>query len=164
MLPGFCTNAGSLLNNILKEGIMGIVRRTMALSFAVIVMFALSGEVFAASITFTMNRTSDFGRVNFAPAYMLAWSGDVKYEGATVGEFNASIVKTTVTGASGYVTQYDLVIPGSGPIGDFMSIRTLHVATGNGSDQGVIFATSPDFTAFIGATVTMSGESVTITY
>lgn len=143
---------------------MSIAKRSMVLCFATIVLFALSGAVFAASFDITLTRTSEYGRVDFSPAYMMAWSGDVKLLGVKIGEFNASFVKTTLTGASGYVTQYDLVIPSSETIPEFISIRTTHIGSSSGSDKGVIFATSPAFAVGIGATVSMTGEDVTITY
>ncbi len=143
---------------------MSIAKRIMVLGLASIIVFALSSTVFAESLTITLHRTSDYGRVDFAPAYMMAWSGAVRFQGVKVGEFNSSFVKTTLTGSAGYVTQYDLVIPAGGPLPEFISIRTSHIVTGSGSDQGVIFATSPDLVPLIGSAVTMSGEIVTITY
>lgn len=125
---------------------------------------ALSGEAFAADITLSFAKKSDYNRIDMSTAFMMVWSGDVLYNSVKVGEFNASLTKTTLTGQNGAVEQYDVVVPSSGPVGDFLSIRTVHSTAGNGYDQGIIFAASPALKEVVGATVIMNGSNVTITY
>ncbi len=123
-------------------------------------------EAFAASLNLTLTRTSAYSRVDFDSAYTMVWSGDIFYSGFNIGEFNAVLTKTNTSGAIGYVTQYDLVIvvPGAGPVPEFVSIRTTHITAGSGADHGIIFASSPALKSYVGATVVMTGSSVTVTY
>jgi hypothetical protein len=139
-------------------------KRVFTLCIAVFIYLTLSGIALAGVLNLELVRTSKYSRTDFDQAFMMVWSGDVKYSGKTVGYFTAVVTKTTLTGKNGSVTQYDLVIPGRGPIGEFISIRTNHIVTGSGSDHGVVFAASPAYKFLIGAVVKMAGVKVRITW
>ncbi len=133
------------------------------------ILFFTTGVGAADSVTFELEKTSDYFRTDFptseAPfGYMMIWSGNVKFNGDVIGEFNARLTKTTETGSSGAIQSYDIVIPKSDPaaIGNFLCVKTAHITTGAGSDIGIIYATSPDFKVLINATVTITGNVMTI--
>jgi thiol-disulfide isomerase/thioredoxin len=113
-------------------------------------------------LTVQLVRTSEYSRTDFGDAFTMVWAGDVKLQGKAAGEFTATLTKTTKTGKNGAITQYDLIVPGNGPIAEFLSIRTNHIVTGNGSDHGTIFATSPAYKLLLAASVDIKGGEMTI--
>jgi hypothetical protein len=113
-------------------------------------------------LTVQLVRTSKYSRTDFDEAYTMVWAGDVKLQGKTVGEFTATLTKTTKTGNNGAITQYDLIVPGNGPIAEFLSIRTNHIVADNGSDHGIVFATSPTYKFLLAASVEMKGGETAI--
>ena len=111
----------------------------------------------------TDSSRQDFGTGTYT-AYTMIWAGDVKFVGNKIGDYTASVTKTTYTGSNGAIMNYDIVLPQGGSIGEFISIRTNHIATGSGSDKGIIYATSPAFKSFIGYSVVLSGDTMSILY
>jgi hypothetical protein len=125
--------------------------------------------VFAGTIVLTLDKKTDYLRQGgftsgTYTAFTLIWSGDVNYLGSKIGEFTTSETKTTYTGINGTIMNYDIIIPAQGGIGDFVSVRANHITTGSGSDKGTVYATSPSLKAFIGSTVTIDGNAMTINY
>lgn len=141
--------------------------KSLTLPLFLTILFSLilfPGAAIAEEVTIELVKTSGYSRIDFDDAYTMIWSGDVIHEGSTIGDFTAQVTKTTHTGSNGSVQQYDLIIPGSGDIADFVSIRTNHIMTGSGADSGIVFATSPTFKFLIGATVEKAGETTLITW
>jgi len=115
-------------------------------------------------VTIQLVRTSDYSRIDFDTAFTMVWSGDIIYQDDVIGEFNAQWTKTTLTGIQGSAVQWDLVVFGAEPIGDWVSIRTNHIVAGAGYDEGMIFAASPAFGYLVGATVIKDGIDTTISW
>ncbi|MFX0139896.1 MAG: hypothetical protein ACFFDN_40015 [Candidatus Hodarchaeota archaeon] len=126
------------------------------------ISFILSSSSSAGEISLDLIRTTDYSRTNFDEAFIMVWAGDVKYLGNTIGDFTAVLTKTTHTGTNGSIIQYDLIIPGSGKIGDFISIRANHIVTGSGADHGLVYATSPAYKFLVGATFEKEGDKAKI--
>jgi hypothetical protein len=113
-------------------------------------------------LTVELVRTSEYSRTDFRGAYTMVWAGEVRLRGKNVGEFTATLTKTTKTGENGAITQYDLIVPGNGRIAEFLSIRTNHIVTDDGADHGTVFATSPSYKFLLTASVEMKGKETTI--
>lgn len=136
----------------------------MTLSFLLITLIpAFAGQIDLQLVQKTNLLRQDFGSGTYT-AFTMIWAGDVNYLGSKIGDYTASFTKTTYTGNNGSTTNYDIIIPQGGPIGEFVSIRTNHITTGSGSDKGTIYATSPAFKSFIGYSVVLSGDTMSILY
>ena len=136
----------------------------MALCFLLIIISpAFAGDI----ITFQLIKKTDYSRQDFGSgtytAYTMIWAGDVMYLGSKIGEYTASITRTTYAGSNGNITNYDIITPPqAGSIGEFISVRTTHITTGSGSDKGTVYAASPAFKSLMGKSVVMSGDTMTI--
>ncbi|MBI5590448.1 MAG: hypothetical protein HY881_08210 [Deltaproteobacteria bacterium] len=124
---------------------------------------------FAAEINLDLAQKTDLLRQDFGSgtytAFTMIWAGDVNYQGNKIGDYTASVTKTTYTGSNGWSMNYEIIIPTGGePIGDFVSIRTTHITTGSGSDKGIIYAASPKFKFLVGNEVTITGNTMNIHY
>jgi len=128
------------------------------------VLLLLPVLTYAADITVQLHRTSEYSSIDFDTASTMVWSGDVKYEGEVVGEYTGQVTTTTLTGSQGYAIQWDVVIFTSGAIGDLISIRTIHIETGSGYDEGTVIAASPEYSHLVGAEVIIDGIDATVTW
>ena len=72
----------------------------------------------------------DYARTDFNHAYTMVWAGEVNFGGKKVGEFTATMTKTTRTGQNGAIIQYDIIIPEGGPIAEFFSVELTTFAPG----------------------------------
>ena len=137
-------------------------RVLFSILFVVLTLSFISSEAIAADLNLTMPRTSILSRIDFDNAYQMVWSGNVLYTGVVIGEYNTVLIKTTSTGNHGAIFQFDLVFPGGGPIGEFLSIRANQISTGSGSATGMVFAASPGLKSLVGWTFNMNGDDVTL--
>ncbi len=128
----------------------------------------LVGTAFSAELDLTLSSKTGFSRTDFGTgtytAYTMVWAGDVLNGATKIGDFTATLTKTTYTGENGYAINYDIMVPGGGPLAEFVSVRTNHIVSGAGSDKGVIYAASPVLKDLIGVPVTMDGDTMRITY
>lgn len=134
----------------------------LTLSVCVLSTGASKTQKNTSQIVVELSHRLDYARTDFNHAYTMVWAGEVNFGGKKVGEFTATMTKTTRTGQNGAITQYDILIPESGPIAEFFSVRTNHIVTGAGSDHGLVFAASPKYKFLIGAAVQMEGAKTTI--
>ena len=99
----------------MKKGIS-----VLGICLIMLVLFGTSHGAFCASLDLTLDTTGS-SRTNFDSgiAYTYAWHGNILYNGASLGVFNAEYTAQTF---NGYLTKYDLVIPGGETIPEFISI------------------------------------------
>lgn len=137
---------------------------TAVISIALISLFA--GAAFAAEAILLLDQTSPLVRTEFGggAAYTMIWGGDVWFNGTKIGDFTGNMSKTVYTGYNGAIINYDIVIPISGAIGEFISVRTNHISTGSGSAKGIIYAASPAWSYMVGLPVDIFGDTLIITY
>lgn len=139
----------------------------MVLLMSLCFMCVVVSPAFAAQLTLTLTKTTDYSRTDFGTgnftAYTMVWAGDVYLSGSKIGDFTATLTKTTYTSSASPIN-YDIIVPSGGTIPDFISVKTSHIPTGNGYDHGSIYATSPALSSLIGKTVTMNGATMTIAY
>ncbi len=124
---------------------------------------AVAGEIDLQLIYRTGIERNDFGTGSHS-AYTTIQAGDVYLSGTKIGDFTVTLTATTYTGANGLLMQYDLLIPGSGPIAEFLAARANQITTGSTSGHGIIYAASPAFKAAIGLEVVIAGNTFKILY
>ena len=130
-------------------------------------LFILLSPSFATDLTLTLDQKTDLIRQDFGTgtytAFRMLWAGDVKYQGSKIGDFTASVTKTTYT-ATAWSMNYELIIPTGGPIPDSVSVRSTRILTGSGSEKGIIYAATPNLKAIVGSNITITGNTMVISY
>ena len=130
-------------------------------------LFIILSPSFAGEINLTLDKKTDYSRQDFGTgtytAFTMIWAGDVKYLGSKIGDFTGSVTKTTYT-STAWSMNYEIIIPTGAPIADSVSVRTTHITTGSGSDKGIIYAATPNFKSFVGSNVTITGDTMIITF
>lgn len=150
-----------------------LVVTAIALFFSVFgLSAAFAGEIDLELLKQTETSQTAFGTGSH-PASITVYAGDVLFMGTKIGQFTATQTRTTWTGIKGDIMEYDIIVPVGGfngldSLGDFISIRTNHIATGVLNpptvDTGVIYAASAPYKSLMGLTVQMAGTTLKIMY
>jgi hypothetical protein len=130
-------------------------------------LFIILSPSFAADLTLTLAKKTDYSRQDFGTgtytAYTMVWAGDVTYLGSKIGDYTATITKTTYTSAAASIN-YEIIIPTGEAIPDSVSVKTAQISTGSGSEKGIIYAATPNFKALVGSNVIKTGDTMIISY
>jgi len=131
-------------------------------------VLACTATSFADSIELTLVQKSDTFINNFptstAPyGATIVWDGEVQYQGTKIGIYTGKSLES-YTGLFTPIVEYEIKIPNpNSTISNFVSIKSI----GSFMDPnkvGMVQATSPDFKGLFGASVTIVGSNVTISW